>query len=405
MATVAGVKIKVKAKSTKITSQSIREHAKRDHSPTWAGAAEMTADQFSNYFRFAMKYYNMEVSSKELKPKVIDWMGRNDYDKSTISKFKKTKDWRCHTTLGAIAACLIRGMPSQRDDFNQGRDTVEWIKSEIAKVIEEGKHDIEVVEEVKGSKVTAVPVINIQDRLREAAGGMSEELDAAIDSWITDPEAFNPKDIKIVNLLKGKGAKAAHSRLIRGYFQRNFDELNELASGNADDQLKEAYKHNSRKNVKKLIEFYEAIMAACEQIAAEQKVLKKPRAAKVKPAEELVKKLKFQLSEPKLGITSAPPATIVGAQSMVVFNTKTRKIGYYIAISSAGLSVKGTSIVNFTEKSTQKTMRKPPEQIKEFKEQNTQKRFETWFTKSVKTTETLLNGRFSEDVIILKVYK
>ena len=146
-------------------------------------------------------------------------------------------------------------------------------------------------------------------------------------------------------------------------------------------------------------------MATCEQIAAEQKVLKKPRAAKVKPAEELVKKLKFMLSDTKLGITSAPPTTIVGAQSVVVYNTKTRKIGYYIARTSAGFSVKNSSIVNFTEKSTQKTLRKPAEQMKEFKDQNTQKRVETWFIKNVKTTETLLNGRFSEDTIILKVYK
>jgi hypothetical protein len=102
---------------------------------------------------------------------------------------------------------------------------------------------------------------------------------------------------------------------------------------------------------------------------------------------------------------STPPAQIVGAQGVVVFNVKTRKIGYYIAKTSAGLNVRGTSLVDFTEKSTQKTLRKPPEQIKEFKEQNTQKRFETWFAKNVKTTETVLNGRFNEDTIILKVYK
>jgi hypothetical protein len=111
------------------------------------------------------------------------------------------------------------------------------------------------------------------------------------------------------------------------------------------------------------------------------------------------------LSDTKLGITSAPPATIIGAQGVVVYNTKTRKIGYYIAKTSAGLSVKNSSITEFTEKSMQKTLRKPPEQIKDFKEQNTQKRFETWFAKSVKTTETVMNGRFSEDIVILKVYK
>ena len=382
-----------------------RTRVKADPTPKWDGAETWTGEHFSSHYRESMKYYNMESSGKELKPKVIDWMGRNGYSKDDISSFKKTKDWRCNTTIGAVAANLIKGMPEVHAGFNNGKNTADWLRKEIATIIEDGKYDIEtVVVDAKVAKV-AVVVPNIQDRLRETAGDMSEELDAAIDSWIIDPETFNPKDIKVVNLLKGKGAKAAHARIIKGYFQRNYNELLELSGGNADEQLREAYKHNSRKNVKKLIEFYEAIMAACEQIAAEAKVLKKPRAKKFKPAEQIVAKLKFLLSDTKLGITSAPPATIIGASGVVVYNTKTRKIGYYIATSSAGLGVKGTSLTDFTDKSTQKTLRKPPEQIKEFKEQNTQKRFETWFAKSVKTTETLLNGRFNEDTVILKVYK
>jgi hypothetical protein len=405
MATVAGIKIKPKVKKEKITSVSIRENAKRDYSPKWDGAEAWDGEQFNRHFRGAMAFYRMESSGKELKSKVIDWMGRNGYEKAVIKAFKDTRDGRCGLTMGAVAACLVKGMPVSHSGFNSGRNTATWLSKEIAKVIEQGADDeVEIEDGVKAVKVEAY-VPTIQDRLREAAGGMSEELDAAIDSFIVDPEAFNPKDIKVVNLLKGKGAKAAHSRIIKGYFQRNYDQLMELSSGEADEQLREAYKHLPRKNVKKLIEFYEAIMSACEQIAAEQKVLKKPRAAKVKPAEQVVAKLKFMLSDTKLGITSAPPATIIGASGVVVFNTKTRKIGYYIATSSAGLSVKGTTLINFTDKSTQKTLRKPPEQLKEFKEQNTQKRFETWFAKGIKTTETQLNGRFSEDTVILKVYK
>jgi hypothetical protein len=404
MATVAGIKIKPKVKKEKVTSVSIREHAKRDHSPKWDGAETWTGDQFLRHFQGAMRYYRMESSGKELKPKVIDWMGRNGYDRDAIKDFKDTRDGRCQLTVGAIAACLIKGMPDSHPEFNDGRSTATWLRAEIAKIVDDGKWDEAPEEEVKVTK-TAAPVFNIQDRIREQAGEMSEEIDAAIDSWITDPDSFDPKAFKIVNLLKGKGAKAAQARYIRGFFTKGMEELQELASGQADEQLKEAYKHNSRKNVNKLIEFYNSVMSACEQIAAEAKVLKKPRAAKVKPAEELVKKLKFMLSDTKLGITSTPPATIIGSQGVVVFNTKTRKIGYYIAKSTAGLSVKNSSITEFTDKSTQKTLRKPPEQIKEFKEQNTQRRFETWYAKNVKTTETPLNGRFSEDTIILKVYK
>ena len=152
------------------------------------------------------------------------------------------------------------------------------------------------------------------------------------------------------------------------------------------------------------MDFYESIFTACDQIAQEAKTLKKPRAKKIKPAEELVKKIKFKLSDDKLGVSSVPAAGIIGAQAIVVYNTKNRKIGVYIASTSAGLNVKGASITDFTAKSFQKTLRKPDLQIKEFKEQNTQKRLETWF-KNIKATETLLNGRVNAEVMILKVFK
>jgi len=411
MATVAGIKIKAKPavkavpkKTTRVTSQSIRENAKRDLSPKWDGAESWSATEYATMFREALKYYRLETSAKDLKPKVIDWMGRNGYARDQIAEFKKTKDWRCNLTMGSIAACLLRGMPEVKQGFNGNRSAADWLKEQIAEAVKQGRFDIEEVETVKATKVTA-PVMNIQDRIREQAGIMSEEIDYAIDSWIMDPESFDPKAFKMVSLLRGKGAKAAQARYIKSFFVSGQTELLTLASGEADDQLREAYKHLPRKHVKKLIDFYESIMVACEQIIAEAKVLKKPRAAKIKPAEDQVKKLKFMLSDTKMGITSVPPATIIGAQTLVVYNTKTRKLGYYIAKTSSGLAVKNSSITEFTEKSTQKTLRKPAEQLKEFKEQNTQKRSEAWFAKSVKTTETLLNGRVSEDVVILKVYK
>jgi len=394
---------KVAVKKTRITGQSIRENAKKDYSPKWDGAEDMSATEFAAHFREAMKYYRLESSAKELKPKVIDWMGRNDYTRDQIQSFKKTKDWRCNLTMGAIASCLIKGMPVTKQGWNNNASSADWLKEQIADAVEAGKWDIEEIEVVKAAKATA-PVMNIQDRIREQAVGMSDEIDAAIDSWIVDPEAFDPKAFKMVSLLRGKGAKAAQARYIKGFFARGLAELQELASGNADEQLREGYKFASRKNVKKLIEFYESIAQACEQIAAEAKVMKKPRAKKVKPAEELVKKIKFKMTDDKLGVTSVPAAGLIGAQAAIVYNAKTRKIGMYISKTSAGLNVKGTSIIDFTEKSVQKTLRKPAEQLKDFKLQNTQRRVETWLS-AIKATDTMLNGRMNQDIMILKVFK
>ncbi len=394
---------KVAVKKTRITGQSIRENAKKDYSPKWDSTEDMSATEFAAHFREAMKYYRLESSAKELKPKVIDWMGRNDYTRDQIQAFKKTKDWRCNLTMGAIASCLIKGMPATKQGWNNNASSAEWLKEQIAEAVDAGKWDIEEVEVIKAAKIIA-PVMNIQDRIREQAVGMSDEIDAAIDSWIVDPEAFDPKAFKMVSLLRGKGAKAAQARYIKGFFARGLAELQELSSGNADEQLKEGYKFASRKNVKKLIEFYESIAQACEQIAAEAKVMKKPRAKKVKPAEELVKKIKFKMTDDKLGVTSVPAAGLIGAQAAIVYNSKTRKIGMYISKTSAGLNVKGTSIIDFTEKSVQKTLRKPVEQLKDFKLQNTQRRVETWLS-AIKATDTMLNGRMNQDIMILKVFK
>jgi len=385
-------------------SIAIRQNKSRDMSPKWDGADEWDGDKFTSHFRHAMTWYRLESSVKELKPKLVEWMNMNGYDKADSNAIRKTKDKYFNGTIVGIAACLVKGMPEVHEGFNQGRDTAAWLRKEIEKVIKDGADDREDDEDAPKVEKPVVYVPNIQERLRDAAGTMSEELDAAIDSWIMDPEAFDPKAFKIVNLLRGKGAKAAHARYIKGFFARGHAELIELSSGEADEQLREAYKHNSRRNVKKLIDFYESIVSACDQIAAEAKVLKKPRAKKVKPAEDLVKKLKFKLSDDKLSITSVPAAGIIGAQAAVVYNTKSRKIGLYIARTSEGLNVKGASIINFTDKSYQKTLRKPDVQLKEFKEQNTQKRVETWFGK-IKATETILNGRVNAELILLKVFK
>ena len=384
-------------------SHQILANNKKDTSPKWDGAESWTGEQFNKTFRDSMGWYAQNKTGKELKPQVINWLGSQGIDKDLISQFKLTKDQLSGITLGAVAACLIKGMPRIHQEFNQGKDSGAWVLAEVYRIISLGQFDEPEVPVVKNTPFN--PIVNIQDRIREQAGAMAEEIDAAIDSFITDPDAFDPKQYSLVKLLRGKGAKAAQARYIKSFYEFGHNELLELSSGNADDQLREAYRHLPRRNVRKLIDFYQLIMDACDQVAAEAKVNKKPRAKKVKPAEDLVKKLKFKTSDDKLGIVSVPPAQLVKAQSVLIYNTKTRKVGMYIAKNSEGFGIKGTTLLNYTEKSSQKTLRKPLEQLKELKDQNTQKRVETWYTKSVKTTETMLNGRFNEDTVILRIFK
>jgi len=200
--------------ATSKASQAIRENAKKDRSPKWDGAESWTGEQFTRAFREAMTYYNSEFTGRELKPQVINWMGRNGFPKYQIAAFKDTSDGRCTITMGAVAACLIKGMPAVHEGFNKGRDTTAWLKNAIKEITEAGKEDQPLVEEIPKAKIN-VPVVSIQDRIREQAVAMSEELDAAIDNFITDPEAFDPKAFKVISLLRGKGVKAAQARYIK----------------------------------------------------------------------------------------------------------------------------------------------------------------------------------------------
>ena len=371
----------------------------KDHSPKWDGHETWDTNQFLRHFHTAMSWYRLESSGKELKPKVINWMSQNGYTKEQIAEFKKTKDNRCGTTVGAIAACLLKGMPPVRTDFNDGRSAAVWLGQSIATIVSEGKDDIddEAVAEVKST----VPVVSIQDRVRESSYKMTEEIETAIESFQLDPEAFDPKAFKVLNLLKAHQAKAAHARVIKDFYARNLDELTEAAT-TKDEQLKEAYSHLSKVQLRKITAFYQEIVSACEMLAQEAKVNRKPKAKKAVPAEKIVAKLKYKKADEPLKLVSINPADILGAKELWTYNTKSRKLGKYIAEEFQDLGIKGTTITGFSEpKSVQKTLRKPADQLKEFKAAG--KVVLRKFLEDINAVDTKMNGRINEDIILLKI--
>ena len=96
------------------------------------------------------------------------------------------------------------------------------------------------------------------------------------------------------------------------------------------------------------------------------------------------------------------PFAFIGVKELWVYNTKSRKLGKYVATEFAELGVKGTSIVNYDEiKSVQKTLRKPEEQLKEFKAAGKVQLRK--FLDDIKAVDIKLNGRINEEVVLLKV--
>jgi hypothetical protein len=115
-----------------------------------------------------------------------------------------------------------------------------------------------------------------------------------------------------------------------------------------------------------------------------------------------VAKLKYLKAHEPLKLVSINPVDIIGAKELWVYNTKTRKMGRYVTSEFNELGIKGTSITGFDEaKSIQKTLRKPEEKLKEFKAAG--KVALRKFLDDINAVDLRLNGRISEDIVLLKV--
>jgi hypothetical protein len=390
---------------------------KRLTGPDFTGWESWSGAEFLKFKRHAKSFYYDNYQEADLLPEVWTWMNDNEYSVSDIKAATAASGWHGISVNVAISCKLLNtGCPdlceAERDHWEtlpgtsgELKPLTEYIRRAVDKAIEVGKD--KVVEEKKlEKKKKNVYVPSIQERMREVAYEMADPIDEIIDTYITDPELFDPASYKIAALLRGKEAKAAHARLIKALYVKDLEEYAQLVSADCPKDLMEGYASYGKKNIKKMYDFLSQVVGACDQIAGEAKVLRKPRKIKVKSAEEHVKKIKFKPTDDRYAIASISPVNIVGAKSVVVFNTKTRKIGMYVAeATSQVLGVKGTAIVGFDpKKSVQKTLRKPEVQIKDFKAIGTLKRTETWLN-DIKTTSTVLNGRTNADIMILKAYK
>lgn len=210
----------------------------------------------------------------------------------------------------------------------------------------------------------------------------------------------------IVEFMRSRGTPKRYLPAANELFQRRLDELVELAKGK-DEQLKEAYRYLSKREIAARIEWYESMLGAIEEYSTSRKrTFKVPRKGKVprdKPADKVVSKLKYKVSDKALGITSVSPNKLVGSQQVWLYSVKYRKLAVYNPLPGKFLTVKGTSMMDWDpETSVQKSLRKPELQLKQFMacaKVGSQKYFE-----EINSSEVTLRGRLDENWLILKVY-
>lgn len=132
---------------------------------------------------------------------------------------------------------------------------------------------------------------------------------------------------------------------------------------------------------------------------------RKSRGGKAARLAKVAEKVSFSKQDTKLKLVSVDPVSIIGSKGVLVYNTKTRKIGVYYAKDDEGLQIRGTTINNYDEKkSTHKTLRIPEKQIEGFRDKS-MKRCEIILRDYIKAVAKSMNGRLNEHTIIMKTWK
>ena len=392
--------IKINGKATKTKKSAPRNSLLLDEKyvgeePVWdtARAKEMPFEQFDHFMRKSLYYYNYFYTQRDLKKHVVAWMKEvKDFDANEIKAFERAGDRSVTMTTCGLIMAHQRGMPLQERHL-------EFIDADILSSIAGGPtaEEVEEAQAVKDDTPRAY-VPTIQDRLNEKTADTIGELEGHYDEFIKNTKySFKPYDYLVAN-------NVPQSQLgkYETVYQARFEELRQ-AYEKVDEQITEGYSHYKTADFKRIMSFIDQILNDIIQYRGVKKATKKVRAPKSVSKEKVVSKLKFAKEDKVLRLISINPADIIGAQELWVYNSKTRKLGKYIADSLKGpLNVKGTGIIGFDEhKSTSKTLRKPDEKLKEFaKATKIQLRR---FLEDIKATETKLNGRINADVILLRI--
>ncbi len=391
MATKSNLLKKVPKKKRRMSQVTVDEQYTGPE-PEFTDGEEINKTQIGAGLNYYTYHKNVKDAKKYIAEYLIDY-GRTDEAKQV----KACPDVFIISTYGWIARMSTRGAK-----FNVEMDVIERLNKHVEYICKQGslkKEKTTVKQEQRAKGPT------IQDRIKDQSDEMDSQFVQWTDMYVENTNLFNPAIIDPYGYLQSCNCTQAHARRIKKDWETELIEFKEALKG-TDQDLKEAYSHLLKnKRMEGLIELINRFIDACDVIVGESKATRKQRKKKPVSVEKQISKLKYKQTDATLGITSVNPIDIIGATMAIIYQCKYRKLGVYVADDDRGFKIKGTTLLNFSDaNSTKKTLRKPKEQLN-FAKKATKHKFGKWFESEIKTTETKLTGRLSDDTVILQTFK
>jgi hypothetical protein len=350
--------------------------------PTWDGQEFLNESELSSKIAAAYNWYNYFLDAKFAREYLMVYMLENGMSKAAMNMVGKNVDWKLNLTMCKNARMLSMGLENEK--------IRKALNDHLVKLVESGVAITEAEKKAAAGKVTFEknPADSIIADIEEMIDhNPDEEWSTNFYSWLKD----------------NRQAKPAQAKAIADYYRPTLAELQE-AEKTKDPDLKYAYRNFTKKKLKERIAIFSGIISDCESIVSNKRksVTRKPRTAKPKSADKVVSKIQYQKEDTALKIVSIDPTKLVGATELWTFNTKYNVLAHYVA-GEGGLSLKGTTLQNFTETSLQKKLRKPADVLPSITT-STSKSAERSFN-SVSTKASAPNGRVNEFTVILRAIK
>lgn len=343
--------------------------------PTWEGAVK----NYNSEMLRGLNWHNYCASEKDYAKYMEQYL--REYRSATAKQ--DVQAWRnlgsMNNTVCAMARMALQGFPLNSTHSQIIRDYVMSFANK------------------KPVKQQAAPAVSnkptIQDRIRAQVSSVLAELDAKMD------DAFDgnvPASNDMVGFILTKNLKGPQLKLVQQHLRKNLAEWYAAYNGE-DEQLVEGYAYVGKRNFKKIIDTFSAVM---DNISQQQTKVKSLRIRKKKPLDKkkLASKIRFKAEHE--GIKSCNPVDIIGANMVWVYDIKKRRLGYYEAEVKDSLYVKGPKIYGF-KNTCEKILRKPEEQLAEMMKLRKNQTV-NWFD-GIKAKCKELKGRTTTDLLIVRI--
>lgn len=362
--------------------------------PTWPSFEEQSKwskDEYDRQFLLACAWYASTQDDEHGHTLAMKALSAANNIPELVLAFKKAKIQIPHTAAWVIRMIHL-GLKIR---FKESK----FVVRELRKCIELAQTKLSEIEVATAPKLKP----NIQDFIDAKLRRVKGEIDSAYDKFILSGYQTTERTIMCILADPATTAPGNRTKDLIEYASRYLTEY-KLALSGKDEQLNEAYAHLGKKELKAAIAWWETAIADITSFGIVKKSVRKTRKKKMSTPDKVVSKLRFLRMHPEMHLTSIDPVQILKSTNLWVINTKTRKIGKYVALPNTTLDVKGNKILNVDPaKSTQKTLRKIAEQLKQFNGMSKAGAFK-WFD-GIKAVETSLRESMNADTILLKAIK